>query len=347
MKKLVKNLMLLSCLISNTSLFSQISETVKDYDGNIYKTVKIGDQIWMAENLKTTHFQNGGSIDKLYNLNDWESATIKGPIYLDYDKKVVNGKDYGKIYNYLVIADPRKVCPVGWRVPTKDDWNTLIKISGNDEKSTVKLKEKGNIHWKPGYANGTNQLGFNALPGGIFNGSEIWGIGGKSVWFVANFDSDYSEFFNTNNTLVNRVELGYIKPESPLGIGISSNGVTAFGMNIRCIKGDGDVAEIPVGDKSLIKPESKLTNTFCSATRRFRLTLVEGGTAVYITYAIGGKIEKRDTGDWSVSDFFPDGTQRLYLNLNGNTIKFTLIRNGDQSMARLIDDNGRSWDYCD
>jgi uncharacterized protein (TIGR02145 family) len=136
---------------------------VKDVDGNVYKTVTIGTQTWMSENLKTTKFSDGTPIPHVENTS--EMRTLKSGAYSVYENKLGNSDVYGKLYNFYAVADPRNICPQSWHVPTDAEWQKLIDYLGGDNKAGGKMKEAGNTHW--GVNNGgTNESGFSALPGG-------------------------------------------------------------------------------------------------------------------------------------------------------------------------------------
>jgi hypothetical protein len=94
--------------------------TVTDFDGNIYKTITIGNQTWMAENLKVLHYRNGDTIPNITNATQW-SKRINGA-YCDYDNNPSKGAPYGKLYNWLALVDTRNICPIGWHVPTDAEW---------------------------------------------------------------------------------------------------------------------------------------------------------------------------------------------------------------------------------
>ncbi|MEI7675588.1 MAG: PEGA domain-containing protein [Bacteroidales bacterium] len=168
---------------------------VTDIDKNIYKTVKIGNQIWMAENLRTTHYRNGVEIPMVKDSIDWGNLTTGA--YCDYENKSENGNKYGHLYNFYSVSDKQNIAPLGWHIPTKLEWdslaNYLVKNGYNYDGSTtekhgfnprnntvesgVKFFAKSlaaNIDWKIEGGVGTvgndlssnNKTGFAALPGG-------------------------------------------------------------------------------------------------------------------------------------------------------------------------------------
>lgn len=139
-------------------------ETIKDFDGNIYHATKIGNQIWMLENLKTTRFNNGDPIKNLKTNNDWRGYQKAGYCFYNNDSSFV--KDYGYLYNYQCLQDARGIAPEGWRIPTEEDLRELESFINSNTQAGIFLKEKGSSHWLPSNAIGNNATGFAALPGG-------------------------------------------------------------------------------------------------------------------------------------------------------------------------------------
>lgn len=140
--------------------------TLTDQDGNIYKTIKIGTQTWMAENLRTTKYNDGTPIKKITEesvwLNDYKS--YKDGAYCNYNntENTDTIATYGRLYNAYTLKSA-KLAPIGWHVSTRADWNLLKEFIGY---STVdKVKEQGNKHWR-GENPGKNETGFTALGGG-------------------------------------------------------------------------------------------------------------------------------------------------------------------------------------
>jgi uncharacterized protein (TIGR02145 family) len=139
------------------------NNTVKDIDGNVYRTVTIGTQVWMAEDLKTTHYNDGTPIPYVTDHTEW--ANLKSGAYCwkwsdnndESDKNI-----YGAFYNWYATAE--KLCPVGWHVPTDKDWETLVDFCGGWEIAGGKLKEVGTEHWESPNIGATNEFGFTALP---------------------------------------------------------------------------------------------------------------------------------------------------------------------------------------
>ena len=143
--------------------------SLTDQEGNIYKTVTIGNQTWMAENLKTTRYRNGDPIQYVADSAQWRGLITGGYCYYDNNKQYV--ATYGCLYKWYAVNDSRNLAPSGWHVPTDTEWATLNNSLGGEDVASDKLKEVGTTHWR--YFNGaTNESGFTALPGGGrgFNG---------------------------------------------------------------------------------------------------------------------------------------------------------------------------------
>lgn len=141
--------------------------SVTDVDGNTYKTIQIGKQEWMAENLKTTKFNDGTDIPFTPDNDAWLSADSAA--YCDYDNDPSNSDHYGRLYNFSVAdsTNTRKVCPAGWHVPSSQEWVILVDTLGGEIVAGGKLKEETTIHWATPNAGATNESGFTALPGGL------------------------------------------------------------------------------------------------------------------------------------------------------------------------------------
>ncbi len=139
------------------------SDTISDIDGNVYKTIKIGEQYWMAENLKTHHYSNGEEIPYYADSISIFEANTGGYAYIQYDAS--NAAQYGALYNWYAVVDSRNVCPAGWRVPTLNDFDLLGDVLGGNEIAGSKLKSTTD-DWIWGNEDATNESGFNALPAG-------------------------------------------------------------------------------------------------------------------------------------------------------------------------------------
>ena len=105
--------------------------SVTDIDGNVYLTTKIGNQVWMAENLKVTHYQNGDNILEITDNAGWVNSSAGA--YCSYEYSKSNSNVYGYLYNWYAINDSRNIAPTGWHIPTFADWTELITHLGGEE----------------------------------------------------------------------------------------------------------------------------------------------------------------------------------------------------------------------
>lgn len=156
--------------------------TVTDIDGNIYKTVKIGNQWWMAENLKVTHYRNGDDIPFISLNGTWTKLAVTDAYcYYGNDLEIV--PSFGMLYSGYAVIDNRKIAPIVWHVATDEEWKEMeiylgMSISDADDtgwrgdNEGGKLKEVGTAHWFSPNTDATNESGFSALPGGCRYGSD-------------------------------------------------------------------------------------------------------------------------------------------------------------------------------
>ncbi len=175
---------------------------VTDIDGNIYITIKIGNQWWMSENLKVTHYQNDASIPHVTYDGTWFGLTTGA--YCNYDNDTTNVTIYGRLYNWYAAVDSRNIAPAGWHVPTDDEWKELemyLGMSQAQANSTGwrgtdeggKLKETGTTHWYPPNTGATNSSGFTALPcGGRSRSGLFYGGGLDGYWWSSTVSGSYA-----------------------------------------------------------------------------------------------------------------------------------------------------------
>ncbi len=157
-----------------------------DIDGNVYRVVKIGEQTWMAENLKTTKYNDDIEIPYLYDHNELYSGNASG--YCWNSDNINNKDEYGALYNWLVV-NSNKVCPDGWHVPTKEEWYELVDYLGGYEVAGEKMKATEVTLWGGG---ATNSSGFTALPGGYIEYYQGASAGnGIGKWWSASSSGDW------------------------------------------------------------------------------------------------------------------------------------------------------------
>ncbi len=162
----IQYLILCGCLFIASQLLAQVSGV----DGKKYKTIKIGEQIWLAENLDVSHFANGDSILEARSNDEWIAAgKERKPAWCYYENSRELGKQYGKLYNWFAITDKRGLAPAGWKIPasSREEFKKMKKYLGaKDFMAKIAGKKiKAGKGWLSN--NGTNNSGFNALPAGI------------------------------------------------------------------------------------------------------------------------------------------------------------------------------------
>jgi len=185
--------------------------TVTDVDGNVYPIVKIDAQWWMAENLKVTKYNNSDNITTGLDDADWSAATYGAyaiyPHDGGYSEDDVDGigsneemlAAYGVLYNWYAVNDSRGLCPVGWHVPSDDEWNGLGNYLGGELEAGGKLKSTRteplpHPRWQTPNNDATNESGFTGFPGGrrIHNGEFIT-IGAAGYWWSSTIKDDYTD----------------------------------------------------------------------------------------------------------------------------------------------------------
>lgn len=167
---------------------SEISEVpknlrVQDIDGNYYNTVKIGNQRWMAENLKTTKYADGSEIPMVPDNAAWSALTNGGYCWY-YNDSETHKKTYGAIYNWYAVVDKRNLCFKGWHIPSDSEWTVLVSYLGGTNVAGGKLKENSILHWVSPNTGATNESGFTALPGGDrHDNGPFYDIGYYCYWW--------------------------------------------------------------------------------------------------------------------------------------------------------------------
>jgi uncharacterized protein (TIGR02145 family) len=198
--------------------------SMTDQQGNVYKTIIIGTQEWMAENLKTSIYRNGESIVTNLTDSEWQN-TINTQIgaWAFYNNDSQYDCPYGKLYNWYSVTDPRNVCPTGWHVPTDGEWATLKNYLGEDSIAGGKMKSTGFQYWMSPNQEAANESGFSGLPGGnrFYLGTYI-AIGVAGYWWSSS-EADTSSAWDNSISYVN-------------GIAYQSNSFKQFGFSVRCLR---------------------------------------------------------------------------------------------------------------
>jgi uncharacterized protein (TIGR02145 family) len=182
-------------------------DVVTDIDGNEYQAVQIGDQLWMKENLKVTHYNNGDEIPTGYSDNDW--AGLSTGAYAVYDDNPSNAETYGNLYNWYAVDDNRIIAPEGWHIPTDDEWQVVVDYLGGAPVAGAKIKEEGTEHWNSPNIVATNESGFTAFGGGFrhrdsgnYDDNKEWGYFWSSTSNETNSGHAWSRVLASYNIAV-------------------------------------------------------------------------------------------------------------------------------------------------
>ena len=222
-------ILILSILFQGEAIEKEFGTFEDPRDGRVYTTVKIGQQVWMAENLKAEKFVNGDIITNAVSESEWwKVSNEKKPAWCHYNNEASNEEVHGKLYNWWVVDDRRKICPQGWKVPTKNDWDILAEQIGGKKTGGKMLKSKNN--WLQN-GNGLDSYGFSAQPSGYrytnkksqFTEGDDLLIGRVAVWWT----SDKAGEFNARTA-----SMHYDRENMSIGIG----GERRNAYCIRCIK---------------------------------------------------------------------------------------------------------------
>lgn len=223
-----------------TLFVSVLGQTVTDIDGNVYNTVVIGTQEWMAENLRTTRYSNGDPIPYITNNSEWEN-TPDGA-YSFYNNDVSLGEIFGPVYNGFTILDNRNVCPVGWHVPSDNEWimmfrnlcetadceeiwpydNTVSGPQGTNEGG--KIKATGTSLWTAPNIGATNSSGLSILPGGY----RYWDGNCYTIY-------DYTNLWTTTEHEIS-INLWFYAPHYNRSDVYHLYGDKHNGQSVRCIR---------------------------------------------------------------------------------------------------------------
>jgi uncharacterized protein (TIGR02145 family) len=193
LKTIIEIVGIVVIIILIQSCKKEVDNVIKDIDGNVYTSITIGTQVWMAENLKTTKYRNGDLIGTTTPATLDISAEATPKYQWAYDGDESNAAIYGRLYTWYAATDTRNVCPAGWHVPIDTEWTALATFLGGDQVAGGKLKETGLDHWQTPNEGATNETGFTALPGGIrVPEGSFYNMGLRGFWWSATEQSDFS-----------------------------------------------------------------------------------------------------------------------------------------------------------
>jgi uncharacterized protein (TIGR02145 family) len=205
---------------------------VTDFDKNSYLTVKIGNQTWMTENLKVTHYRNGDPLSNIPIQNDSEWLTSTSGAYCSYEDNSENAQKYGYLYNGYAVTDSRNLCPSGWHIPSQKEWETLTEYV--DGYYTAGNMLKSPDYWDNLNVLTSNRSGFSALPGGTRlhttpESTHTIYYGLKSFSYFWSKDEYPTSYYPDG--------MWYIKMMNITEWAMIDNNITnKCGLSIRCIK---------------------------------------------------------------------------------------------------------------
>jgi uncharacterized protein (TIGR02145 family) len=222
-----------SCDDKSTPIENVPDNIITDIDGNEYKIIKIGNQWWMAENLKVTHYNNGDSLLNLTNTEDWENS--RSGSFCSYGNYEYTSNVYGRLYNWFAIEDSRKIAPKGWHIPNDSEWKELeielgmnpTEANGNGYRGVGiggKLKSAG-IQWVSPNVGATDSVGFSALGSGLRMSNGTF----TAILFSGLFWTSSESEFNSNYAI-------YRELNSDTSAIYRSSDSKQLGFSIRCVK---------------------------------------------------------------------------------------------------------------
>jgi len=209
---------------------------VTDFDGNEYHTVKIGNQWWMVENLRVTHYRNGTAIP--YEPRDQYWAGASTGVYCYYDANIDNISEYGLLYNFHAVDNANQIAPEGWHVASNDEWKELEMYLGMSQEQADltlwrgtdeggRLKETDTTHWDSPNTGATNETGFTAIPGGYreSNFGNYNGIGRGAYFWTSTGTTGSNSTYALVRLLINdKAQI------SRMGL------LRKYGLSVRCVK---------------------------------------------------------------------------------------------------------------
>ncbi len=221
----MKRGVIITLIILVTAGATGCRKTVTDIDGNQYRTVKIGGEIWMAENLRTTRYNDGEPIPNITSAGEWVSLTEGAYCWYDNDKEQWSG--YGALYNWYAV-ETGKLCPDGWRVPSAEEWSGLIESMGGIYEAGAQMKSRStepdpHPRWDIPNEGAADRFRFEALPGGwrVLTGG-FHSVGNGAFWW--------------SSTETDSAEARYVAAGSAGERVMHTREMKIYGMSIRCIK---------------------------------------------------------------------------------------------------------------
>lgn len=271
MKKI--KLFYLAVVLAVTGITSSYAQsTVKDIDGNVYNTVKIGNQLWLKENLKVTKLNDGTPIS-----TSNETQKLAYPDFIDiieprawvYKEDPKNNEKYGKLYNWYAV-NTGKLCPKGWRIPTIKEWEDLQKFLGWKEASRMMRT----ADWKGAKTIGTNQSGFTALPAGFAQSGGNYFSAGEQAYFWSSSPGLSSEHYADESGAAIYLFTDNEDACPKSGSIMPVNRYKRSGLSCRCIA-DNPNATTYVKQENTVAP-TKATCEAKDAVMKYKASMIPG-----------------------------------------------------------------------
>ena len=195
------------------------NSTTTDADGNVYTSSTIGTQEWMSENLRTTKYSDGTAIPNLTDDTEWANDTTGAWSHYDNDNQY--DTIYGKLYNWYAI-ETGKLCPTGWHVPTDAEWTVLEEyLTANGHSGTEATALKSTSGWNSG-GNGTDDYGWNGLPGGSRSNYYGFEYIGRGSWWSSSQYNAYNAWYRNLYNNDGDVAKYYVTKK--------------YGFSVRCLR---------------------------------------------------------------------------------------------------------------
>jgi TonB family protein len=258
---------------------------VTDIDGNTYKVVKIGNQVWMTENLKTVKYNDGTLIPNIIDNNQWRNLTTGAWCY--YDNYAAHNAKYGKLYNWYAVSKTtngnKNICPIGWHIPTYVEWKVLTEYLGGESAAIDKMIEVGNSSWVSPNTDATNSSMFTGLPGGARNvGGDYSSIGSGGYWWSSTQDDIYNAWSRCLAKDSWSSIIDYLNNKH-------------FGFSVRCLKDDDDNSvdnfelkeiEVEVDEEASFPGGPEALNRWISKDLIYPESAFEKQGTVYVSFVV-------------------------------------------------------------
>lgn len=196
-----------------------------DIDGTSYPLVRIGSQVWMQQNLNVGRFSNGDPIPVVTDPAAWSALTLGARCFY-YNDSANYTHEWGSLYNWNAVNDPRGLAPAGWHIPSDDEWTVLVNFLGGPDSAGGKMKSRSSHYWLPPNTGATNSSEFNAIPAGLRDnngGFASYGTDGGFFWAATPF--------STTNAW-----LRYVVYDAAWCMKGTVGGDKHYGLSVRCLK---------------------------------------------------------------------------------------------------------------